>query len=233
MVPPAVKSSACSHVRVAPFFGGLLLASLLLMPGAAAADDRLAAALQGNWELNEDASDDIDDVLDDKLRKLPRTPPAIAREGGVGQRTSREMQQQAYWDTLARSRERRAKKNLRRLGTAYPLILAESVTIADDADGLRFTYDGELPRLVRPNPEGRVYTANGDELVVDTIGYTLSYWDGKVLVLETDPPNGGGRFVERVELSDGGRQLKYSVNLKLRVLTEPVTVHRVFDRAGA
>ena len=42
-----------------------------------------------------------------------------------------------------------------------------------------------------------------------------------------------GQFVERVELSNGGTQLKYSVRLKLRVLTEPVTVHRVFDRGGA
>ena len=92
------------------------------------------------------------------------------------------------------------------------------------------TYDEEISRNVRPNPEGRVFSASGDELVSDTFGHTLAYWQNKTLVLETDPPH-GGQIVEKFALN-GEQQLTYSIRLNMRVLKERSELRLVFDRKG-
>ena len=91
-------------------------------------------------------------------------------------------------------------------------------------------YDGVLPRSIKPNPGGRVFSASGEELVADTLGHTLAYWEGDTLILETDPPN-GGKVIEKITVKNNPRQLLYQIKLQMRILKEPVEIKRVFEPA--
>ncbi len=209
----------------------LMISLALLVPAAAASPE---TPLLGHWVLDEEHSDDPEEAFDGKLRKRraggfpgagPGAPPPGAPDSGPA------MAQREYWEELRKSKERRSRKDIRRLGTAYPLLTAASLDISAGAQGLSFLYDELLPRTVRPNPDGRVYSASGEELVADSIGYTLSYWDKGELVLETDPPDGGS-YVERLILNGATQRLEYRIRLDLRVLEEPVELTRVFARSG-
>ena len=141
--------------------------------------------------------------------------------------------QAAYWDRVREREERRSLRNLHRLGTVFPLLTATRLEITASADGYLMVYDGDLPRQVRPNAAGRVFSARGDELVADTLGHTLSYREGASLVLETDPPDGGGKYFEHLDAHAVPGRLEYRVTVDLRVLEEPVEVRRVFVRPAA
>ncbi len=208
----------------------LLMLSALALPLAAAAAD--AARLSGHWTLDEDHSDDAEDAFEGKLRK--RRFGSSLPSGGSGpggRRTVADKSQDEYWRTVAEKEERRSASNLHRLGTVYPLITAAELDISPARGGLEIVYDKLLPRFVRPNPDGRVFSASGDELVADTIGYTLAYWEDGDLMLETDPPD-GGKYIERLRLSDDGQRIAYRVEVRGRVLEEPVEMEREFVRAG-
>ncbi len=207
--------------------------ALMLQFGLAAELHADGPALVGTWALNEDLSDDVEDVLDDKLRPL-RSYPGSDRGAGRGedhdsQDSGHDVSQQAYWDAVRENRERRSMKNLRRLGSAYPLLTATRLVITANQPGVDIVYDELLPRHVRPNPEGRIYSAKGDELVSDSLGFTLAYWEGGVLVMEIDPPN-GGKFIERLSVPAHSGRLQYSIRLQHLALIEPVEITRVFDR---
>jgi hypothetical protein len=184
---------------------------------------------EGSWLIDEKLSDDPRKAFKGKLKKIsyptPRPPKRADKEDTTYDRT-----QDNYWDTVREGKERSSIKDLRRLGTVYPLVKNSRFDIARHIDGYEIVYDGELPRNVIPNPEGRVFSASGDELVVDTLGHTLSYWDGQVLVLESDPPT-GGKVIERLEIKGNPRQLHHSIKLRMRILKEPVELKRVFQSA--
>jgi len=208
----------------------LMLCCSAVQFAASAAD---VTRLSGHWTLDEDRSEDAEDAFDGKLRKrrfgssLP-----TSGTGPGGRRTTADKSQDEYWRTVAEKEERRSASNLHRLGTLYPLITAAELDISPAGSGLDIIYDGLLPRYVLPNPDGRVFSASGDELVADSIGYTLAYWDGDDLMLETDPPD-GGKYIERLRLSDGGTRIEYRIKVRSRVLEEPVEMVREFVRAGA
>lgn len=206
--------------------GTFLAATLLAAEPATAAPD-----LSGAWVLVEDASDDVEDRFDGKLRR-ERYPTPLGDGSSAGPRNARDATQEGYWETVRSGKERGSLKNLRRLGSAYPLVKAARLDIAAAADGYAVTYDGELPRFVRPNPAGRIFSASGEELVVDTLGHSLAYWDKDTLVVENDPPN-GGKVVEKFRLGENPHRLHHSVKVRLRVLEEPVTVRHVFEREDA
>jgi hypothetical protein len=215
-----------SRHRFACAAGFMLLLFTLLVPSACAEP----ADLSGQWVLDKKASDDAEDAFDGKLRRLPfPTPqpnsPQHRRE------TTVERAQSDYWAQLRETEERRSMKNLGRIGTIYPLLLATRFNIDVRDDGYLFVYDSTLPRVVKPNPAGRIFSARGDELVVDIFGHTLSYWEGNSLVLETDPPD-GGKYLERVHVTASPRRLEYRVKVNVRELEEPVEVLRVFIPAG-
>ena len=226
MRPPRPNRTACCR---------RLALALLVLCGLAAQFPALAAdadRLNGHWTLDEDRSEDAEDAFDGKLRKrrFGSSLPSSS-SGPGGRRTTADKSQDEYWRTVAEKEERRSAGNLRRLGTVYPLITATELDISPARDGLEIVYDKLLPRFVRPNPDGRVFSASGDELVADTIGYTLAYWEGADLVLETDPPD-GGKYIERLRLSDDGQRIEYRVEVRGRVLEEPVEMVREFVRAG-
>ena len=205
---------------------------LLFFHGACAAEEQTKLSvpdLFGEWALNEDASDNNKKLFKGKLRKSRQPIPRFGTSGPGGP-SIYDRAQANYWNTIADGQERRAQKDLRRLGTAYPLITAADLAVRATELGFEFQYDDVLLRLVKPNPGGRTFSAKGDELVEDTFGFTLAYWDKQQLVLETDPPD-GGKIVEKIKLLGNG-QLEYAIRIKSRALKEPVTVRRVFDRSS-
>ncbi|MEQ8233681.1 MAG: hypothetical protein RLW61_20465 [Gammaproteobacteria bacterium] len=231
MSPSTLPRPARSRARLyLPLLGLVLLVGVMAGARAAGGD---VTALSGHWTLDEDASDDPEDVFDGKLRRRGLSLDTPLSRTPTGERpTIADKSQENYWRSVAEKDERRAMRNLRRLGTVYPLITSTALDISTAEGGLTVVYDGELPRFVRPNPAGRVFSASGDELVADTLGYTLAYWDAGDLVLETDPPD-GGKYIERLHLAAGGERIEYHVKVRGRMLTEPVELMRAFTRADA
>jgi hypothetical protein len=192
---------------------------------------RRQPSLRTNEARRGNRSDDVEDAFDGKLKRSRYPTPGGLVRGGE-QPNNQDVQQMHYWEAIRDSRERRSQKDLSRLGTVYPLLTATQLDIAPAGSGFTFTYDELLPRRVLPNPAGRVYSAKGDELVSDTIGYTLSYWERDTLVLETDPPD-GGRYIEHLTRRDDPPRLEYRVKVDLIILEEPIEVTRVYVPAGA
>ena len=186
-------------------------------------------AISGAWTLDEKASADPEKLF---KGKLPRDGyPVPHMQAGAERSTPYDLNQLAYWDTVRDGKENKPSRNLRRLGIAYPMIKAERIDIADEVGAYRITYDIDLPRLVRPNPNGKVFSAKGNELVQDTFGFTLTYWDNDTLVNEVDAPE-GGKVIERLTLRENPHQLEYVVRIELRILREPVEIKRLFNPAG-
>ena len=184
---------------------------------------------EGSWLVDKKLSDDPQKAFKGKLRKIGYETPTASKRAD-GEETALDRTQDNYWDMVRDGKESSSIKDLRRLGTAYPLVKNSRFDISRHTDGYEIVYDGELPRTVVPSANGRVYSASGDELVVDTLGHTLSYWDGQVLVLDCDPPT-GGKVIERLELQDNPRQLNYSIKIRMNILKEPVELKRVFRPA--
>ena len=181
---------------------------------------------EGSWVLDKQSSDDPRKIFKKTLRKRSYPTP-IAKKIDNQKDRSFERIQSNYWSTVRQGKEASSIKDLRRLGTAYPLVKNKRFDIRRRAKGYEFTYDGALPREVRPNPTGRVYSASGDELVVDTLGHTLSYWEGGMLVLEGDPPT-GGKIIERFAIEENPLRLTYSINIRMNILKGPVELRRVY-----
>ena len=231
MALPATPASVACRAptrHLQPRAVSALLALLVLLHASAAAN--ATPAIEGSWLLDEDASTDAEDAFDGKLRR--DAYPVPWQEPGPGEvRTSRDQTQTEYWETVRQGKERHSLKNLQRLGAAYPLVMAQRVDIKAEADGYEITYDEALPRGLRVNPAGRVFSASGDELTHDSLGYTLMYWDGDVLALETDLPEGGKVF-ERFRAYDNPRQLEYTLRVEMRILEETVEFKRMLVPPG-
>ena len=205
----------------------LPLTLLLLLLGIA---PQLCAApmISGAWTLDEKGSADPEKVFKGKLRRHGEPTPVM--RGGGERSTPYDLAQLAYWESVRDGKERNPIRLLRRLGIAYPMVKTETLDIAEEVGGYRITYDNDLPRSVRPNATGKVFSAKGDELVQDTFGYTLTYWENDTLVVEADAPE-GGKVIEKLTIRENPHQLEYVVRIQLRMLMEPVEVKRVFNPA--
>jgi len=205
-----------------------LLVLCLLLLVCAAQPLSAAPAIVGSWTLDVKGSGDPEKLFKGKLRRHREPVPVM--QGGGERTTPYDVTQLSYWDSVRKGEEARSSKNLRRLGIAYPMVKAERLDIAEEVGGYRLTYENDLPRSVRPNPNGKVFSAKGDELVRDTFGYTLTYWDKDTLVVEADAPE-GGKVIERFTVRENPHQLEYVVRVQLRLLMEPVEVKRLFNPA--
>lgn len=220
---------ALTQVMLMPSRRLTLLAFLLALGLTSQAG--AAPALIGAWTLDDKGSVDPEEFFEHRLRHDAYYP--VPHIQGGGQRTTPyDLNQLAYWDTVRKGTEAHPYKKLRRLGIAYPMVTAQRLEIAEEAGGYRLTYDVDLPRLVRPNPNGKIFSAMGNELVQDTFGFTLTYWDNDTLVNEIDAPD-GGKIIERLTVRENPHQLEYMVRLELRMLSEPVQVKRLFNPAGS
>ncbi len=188
-----------------------------------------APTITGAWTLDEKGSADPDKLFKGKLRRDAYPVPHM--QSGGERSTPYDLNQLAYWETVRDGKEAHPSRSLRRLGIAYPMVKAVRLDIAEEVDGYRLTYDTDLPRSVRPNANGKVFSAKGDELVQDTFGFTLTYWDNDTLVVEADAPE-GGKVIERLTVRENPHQLEYVVRVELRMLPQPVEVKRLFNPAG-
>ena len=204
----------------------LFVGFIMLMGGMQAAS--AAPALVGAWVWDEKSSADVEKLIRGKLRK--RGEPMPVMQSGGERNTAHDLAQLAYWETVRDRKEDKPIKSLRRLGIAYPLVKVERLDLAEEVDGLRITYDINLPRSVRPNPDGKVFSAKGDELLQDTFGYNLSYWENDSLYVETDAPE-GGKVIEKFTVRENPHQLEYVVRVQMRMLMEPLEVVRLFNPA--
>ncbi len=185
-------------------------------------------AILGAWTLDEKGSGDPEKMLKGKFRHHDEQMP-VMQQGGE-RTTPYDLAQLAYWESVRDGKEAHPDKALRRLGIAYPMVKALRLDIAEEEGGYRITYENSLPRSVRPNPNGKVFSAKGDELVRDTFGYTLTYWDNDSLVVEADAPE-GGKVSEKFTVRENPHQLEYVVRVQLRMLMKPIEVKRLFNPA--
>jgi hypothetical protein len=205
-----------------------LLFLCFVMLGCVMQSPAAAPVMLGGWTWDGKSSADPEKLIKGKLRKRGESMPVMQRGGE--RNTPYDLAQLAYWETVRERKEEKPAKALRRLGIAYPLVKVERLDIADEAGGLRITYDLNLPRSIRPNPNGKVFSAKGDELVQDTFGYNLSYWENDTLVIETDAPE-GGKVIEKFTVRENPHQLEYVVRVQMRMLLEPLEVVRLFNPA--
>lgn len=200
------------------------IAKVFLLCGAAAVFSLALAApenrtaLAGTWILDESASDSIDERFS-HFRKAKR---GGFRDDGIGGRTDRA--------GSGRSRTGGDDEDVTPRGSLRDLVSAARLSIAG-REHVSIRYDEHITRNLEPNPNGRVYSASGDELVVDRFGYTLSFWEGDVLVIETTTRRGLD-VIERYRLDRDADRL--TVEISVTPSGEfGVDILRVFERKPA
>ena len=182
--------------------------------------------LKGLWLVDKKLSDDPDDRLKGKLRKRYQTRDYSKKKHPGGNRSAPEIAMNNYWETLRHSEERKSSKNLKRLGPAFFLLTFQGIKISElDADEISLSYDDSPSRLIKPNKEGRIYSAKGAELTQSFFGHTLSYYLKEALILETDASD-GGKYIEKLSIKNG--KLNYQVTLDSLVLKETISINRIF-----
>ena len=202
----------------------LLLAIALLHAMPAAADP---AAIVGRWQLDVAASDnavaELKGIRGSKGKR--RSPPGSDRPDRLAPST-----QERYWEKANVGRDWQHSKELAHAGPVQRLLESENLEIVATDDGYLFIYADGYERAVVPNLAGRVFTASGDELVIDAIGHTLAYWDEASLLLETRIKR-GGKLIERFTTSADGTRLTIKIEIDRRDWKWIAKLERIFDRA--
>jgi hypothetical protein len=198
----------------------------LLLTNFAAAE---TLPIAGRWQLDPSQSTEATDVLkgireskrvkrDDEFASAPRAP------GSAPQRR--------YWEEANAGKEWRHTQELEHDGPLQRLLESQNLEIVGEGDGYLFIYADGYERLIVPNPGGRVFTASGEELVKTEIGFTLAFWDGAALAMETGIKR-GGKLNERVTTSDDGNTLTIAITIDRRDWKWIAKVERVFKRVAA
>ncbi|MDA0822589.1 MAG: hypothetical protein O3C28_09225 [Proteobacteria bacterium] len=203
----------------------LILLVIILFHGTAFAQ---SPSITGRWKLDHDASTDSADELKGirKSKVMPhRDPEPIVDSGGLGNTQKR------YWQYANEGDEWRRSRELVHAGPLQRLLESNNLEIVADQDGYLFIYADGYERKVVPNPGGRVFTANGDELVQTAIGFTLAYWKDDVLVFETRIEK-GGRLNEWVSVSPDGQKLSLRIEIDNRDWKWIAKINRLYDRVS-
>ena len=204
----------------------LLYILCFLCPSITLAD--LEKKFYGTWMLSTKDSDAAEKVFKGKLRKHHKLSSKKKLDSGASSRPEETMK--SYWDIVREGQNRRAAKNLKRLGSAYPLVTFREIKIKkpDNENFLfEFEYDGAITRKIKPSLTGKEYSAKGDELVKNVFGHTLSYFQGAALLLETDTAD-GSQVNEKISLLDNN--LIYQVTIDSPILVSRVGLSRVYKK---
>lgn len=185
----------------------ITLATLLFIAVCSPVHAADLSALSGNWVLDEDASD----TLAAEVNQLKTEERDYQSEYGSSEGNEKP-------DPFGKRRFGDKDWQTRRSG----LVSTASVVVRQMlqctemklyvADRIVVSYDGNVKRLVNPNPAGRVYSATGKGVSTDAVGQTLAYLDDASFVIETRT-NSAERMAERFELTDDDT-LKITVTLK-------------------
>ena len=208
-----------------------IFAALVLgvLPFQLIADD--SRDISGFWTLNAELSDDADKKFKDlvksqkkkfALRKAEEKREKSAAGGATFKRYWEHVADQAEWNKLASAVHD---------GTLLSLMFATRLAIAATDIGFKAWYDDGYVRDIKPNPNGRVFTASGDEIISDGIGRTLAFWRGAKLNLETRGKK-RGKIFETMSVSPDRSQLTITLEIDRKDWAKVVTLKQVFDRTG-
>ncbi len=215
------RTPAANHQILA---GVVLLCVMLLQNVSALADP---ATIIGRWRLDTAASVDPADELKGiraSKRKKKNPPVAAGPEAGPLGDTQRR-----YWEQANAGEEWTHSKELTHAGPVQRLLESENLEIVPADNGYIFIYADGYERSVIPNPNGRVFTASGEELVETDIGFTLAFWRKGTLILETRITQ-GGKLNEQITASEDGDRLTVNIVIDRRDWKWIAKLDRVFDR---
>lgn len=184
--------------------------AILCAPALPAADTAIPG-VQGSWQLNDAASDSFKE----KFKAIAKRPRGGFRQGALDNSDSR-----SWKRDLADQRAR--FERAQRVASAARLDIIGHTEIT-------LTYDGEITRHLVASPNGRVYSASGQELVEDALGFTLTFWSNGVLVIETMTDR-EIKITETYRLDVDAGQLIVSISIKARG-EDSLDLRRVYDRA--
>jgi hypothetical protein len=201
----------------------LLLALSLCAPPVTAQ----TGPIIGRWQLDAtESADAADELKGIRVSKRKKRPEAVSKpRERTGERARRR-----YWQEANAGHDWRHTEGLAHAGPLQRLLESDNLEIVPNGSGFVFIYADGYERDVVPNPSGRIFTASGDELVRDEIGYTLAFWDDARLVLETRI-KGGGKLIERISTSADGAKLTVEIEIDRRDWKWIAKLQRVFVRA--
>ena len=209
---PGFRSLAFVALFLSPFFHG----------GTALAADG-HPLLDGRWVLNRHDSDDVDKKLRDNGRhwfsRVFARSRADSDDDGQDGDTTDDGGQHGSGTSLT---------GVPRL--QHELFDSDRMRIDQHAGIYRITYADGAVREIRGDDPGHSISASG-KLREGKFGYTIPYWDGDTLVLETHSDS-GRQTLERYTLKNNGSQLLLRIVLNVPERSEPLVLRRVFERAG-
>ena len=211
------KNSRCTFYRAERLVAKLLCTLIIcggifvVAPNAASATD---TTILGRWQINSEAStnavDELKGIRVDKRKRHGKRRPPKSKTTQTTQNT-----QDRYWQTANAGEVWQHSREITHTGPLQRVLESENLEILQDASEFIIVYADGYERRARPNAAGRVFTAKGDELVVDEIGHTLTYWQDDQLILETRLKN-GGQMLEQLTTSADGQELTLSITIDRR-----------------
>ncbi|MFT4583938.1 MAG: hypothetical protein ACI915_005319 [Gammaproteobacteria bacterium] len=203
--------------------GCVYLLLILLLPATAYAQ---SPPIAGRWQLDQDVSTDSADELKGvrKSKRVERSgSKPIADSGGPGGTEKR------YWQYANEGKEWQRSSELAHAGPMQRLLESNNLEIIALEEGYLFVYADGFERNIVPNPGGRVFTANGDELIKTDIGFTLAYWKDELLVFETRIEK-GGKMTESISVSPDAQKLTVRIEIDRRDWKWIAKIDRIYDR---
>lgn len=200
----------------------VILTAILLGSSALVSAD--PSAISGTWDLDEKASDSLEDEIDELKQEYRQWMSDKTRSDDPDKPVPFESGRKfddKQWDS------RRSGPVPNASVATRTMVEAESIKVYV-SDRIIVAYDGKLKRLISPNPAGRVHSATGKGVSKDAVGETLAYVDGDAFVIETRT-NAAERLAERFELTSDD-ELKITTSLKNPEWRRTVEFVRFYER---
>lgn len=203
-----------------------LLALLMPVIAAQAEDERL----NGNWTLDVERSESYDGAaqrINEQVMALRKRHREEHFDKGERPRSSNKYDAQRL---AAEERIREDTVNISWTLTDELTAMLQGKTLKIYQSRMcAVLYDKTLKRLFPINPAGNSYSLKGNEVAHDTLGNTVSWFEGKRLVVDTDI-QGGDRLIEHFTVSEDGNELTLLAKLRRSDLGRTVEFKRVFLR---
>jgi hypothetical protein len=219
---PSVRRCAAQLMLALLFVGSITL------PAAYAETDKL----NGNWVLDAEQSESYKDAVrvakDQIMKQHKRRKQQQLRASGGTSTTGNK-----YFEQEQRSRQVDARDTVDvdwSLPVQLQTVMEAKTLKIYQARMCAMLYDKKLKRLFAINPDGKSYSAKGEDFAQrDDIGSTVGYFEGQTLVIDTDI-KGGDRLLERIKLDESSDQLVVETRYRRTDLARTLQYKRVFRR---
>ena len=183
----------------------ILLITLATGPVFASESSGPVAAFTGIWVVDYDASDDTDKQVEKAIKeaggRLPRSRKK-GRERYRGGPPDQEMYDHVSYDSILQ------------------------IKINDPE--IEFTYPKDYHRVFYTDDRSRTVNASGDNKSARQ-DYSFADWEGRKLMVESRPRDGGW-ITETYSLQSDGQQLRLETSLKPSSFMVPIKIVRIFNR---